>query len=162
MRQRLNLKAWLSALVLVIAVPHPALADGARELLAVVNATRAKAGCAPLRVNDKLMAAAQIHARAMAEQNFFGHTGKDGSKPSTRLKRQGYAFRKVAENIAGGQPNAAGVLESWLQSPPHRRNIRDCALTETGVAMVYQADDKPIKGQQQPLRYYWVQLFTTP
>lgn len=155
---------WAKALLLalVLALPAPAAADTAQTVLAGVNAARAKAGCAPLRINPKLTAAAKSHARAMAEQNFFGHTGKDGSKFSNRIKRQGYSYRAAAENIAAGQKSASQVLGSWLKSAGHRRNILNCRLKETGIAVIYQPDDAPIRGQSQPFRYYWVQVFAAP
>jgi uncharacterized protein YkwD len=127
-----------------------------------VNAARAKAGCAPLKVNAKLVAAAKTHARAMAEKNFFAHTGKDGSRLPGRIDRQGYSYRSAAENIAAGQETAREVVRSWLQSAGHRQNILDCGMRETGIALVYQADDRPFEGSGFPLHYYWVQVFADP
>lgn len=156
--------SWPSALVLalMLALAPPASAGPADSVLAAINAARAKAGCAPLRSNPKLMAAARTHARAMAEQNFFGHAGKDGSRMSARIKRQGYSFRTAAENIAAGQKSAGEVVRSWLNSSGHRRNILNCRMEETGIAVVYQADDRPIRGNRAALRYYWVQVFAAP
>jgi uncharacterized protein YkwD len=155
--------SWAKALLLALAVAgSPVAAGPAESVLSAINAARAKAGCGPLRLNGKLVAAAKAHARAMAEQNFFGHAGKDGSRFSSRIKGQGYSYRTAAENIAAGQKSAAQVVSSWLKSAGHRRNILNCRMTETGVAVVYQADDRPIRGNPAPLRYYWVQVFATP
>lgn len=155
--------SWAKALLLALAVAgSPVAAGPAESVLSAINAARAKAGCGPLRLNGKLVAAAKAHARAMAEQNFFGHSGKDGSRFSSRIKGQGYSYRTAAENIAAGQKSAAQVVSSWLKSAGHRRNILNCRMTETGVAVVYQADDRPIRGNPAPLRYYWVQVFATP
>jgi uncharacterized protein YkwD len=98
----------------------------------------------------------------MAQQNFFGHAGKDGSKFSSRIKRQGYSYRTAAENIAAGHRTAMQAVQGWLKSAGHRRNILNCRMTETGIAMVYQPDDRPIRGNPAPLRYYWVQVFAAP
>ncbi|WP_160147805.1 CAP domain-containing protein [Tabrizicola flagellatus] len=145
-----------------MALAAPVAAGPAESVLSAVNAARAKAGCAPLRANPKLMAAARSHARAMAEQNFFGHAGKDGSRFSSRIKRQGYDYRTAAENIAAGQKSATEVVRSWLNSAGHRRNMLNCAMRDTGIALVYQPDDRPIRGNRAPLRYYWVQVFAAP
>ena len=75
----------------------------AKEVLGILNAARSKAGCGPLKINNKLMAAAKTHATNMAQKDFFGHANRDGSKFSKRVKRQGYKYRMVAENIAAGQ-----------------------------------------------------------
>ena len=156
--------SWGKALLLAlaVAVASPVAAGPAESVLAAVNAARAKAGCGPLRMNGKLVAAAKGHAKAMAEQNFFGHAGKDGSRFSSRIKRQGYDYRAAAENIAAGQKSAGQVVASWMKSSGHRRNILDCRMKETGIALVYQADDRPIRGNRAALRYYWVQVFAAP
>ena len=156
--------SWASALLLALALAlaPPVTAGPAESVLSSINAARAKAGCGPLRTNPKLMAAARSHAKAMASQNFFGHAGKDGSRMSSRIKRQGYSFRSAAENIAAGQKSAGEVVRSWLQSAGHRRNILNCRMEETGIALVYQADDRPIRGNRAALRYYWVQVFADP
>lgn len=151
------------ALGLAFAATAPAQADDtAKTVLAILNEARAKAGCNPLKLNSKLMAAAKTHARNMAEKNFFGHKGKDGGKPSSRVKRQGYKFHILAENIAAGQKSAEEVARSWLGSPGHRKNILNCKLKDTGIAVAYQSDDGPIDGNNKPYYYYWVQDFGAP
>lgn len=151
-----------SALALALALTTPVAAGPAESVLTAVNAARAKAGCAPLRMNPKLAAAAKSHARAMAEQNFFAHSGKDGSRLPGRIAGQGYDYQSAAENIAAGQDSPREVVQDWLQSSGHRKNIMDCQMSETGIALVYQADDRPIRGSRTPLRYYWVQVFADP
>lgn len=156
--------SWARALLIVLAVAGSpvAAASPAETVLSAVNSARAKAGCEPLRLNARLTAAAKAHAKAMAEQNFFGHAGKDGSKFSSRIKRQGYSYRTAAENIAAGYRSAGQVVSGWLKSAGHRRNMLNCRMTETGIAVVYQPDDRPIRGNPAPLRYYWVQVFAAP
>jgi uncharacterized protein YkwD len=137
----------------------PVFADAAQEALDLINKNRAQVGCAALVMVPQLLAAAKGHATAMAEQNFFSHTGKDGSKMGQRIKAQGYRGRKMAENIAAGQRSAGDAVAAWMSSAGHNRNILDCDFTETGLAMVYQADDQPLKGNSYPFQYYWVQTF---
>ena len=134
----------------------------AKTVLAILNAARAKAGCGPLKLNSKLMAAAKTHANNMAEKDFFGHANKDGSKFSKRVKKQGYKYRMVAENIAAGQSSATQVAYDWLGSSGHRKNILNCKLKDTGVAVAYQSDDRPMMGNNKPFFYYWVQVFAAP
>ncbi|MBA3910079.1 MAG: CAP domain-containing protein [Rhodobacter sp.] len=134
----------------------------ANEVLAIMNAARAKSGCGPLKLNSKLMAAAKTHATNMALKDFFGHSNKNGSKFSTRVKKQGYKYRMVAENIAAGQATAKQAALDWLGSAGHRRNILNCKLKDTGVAVAYQANDKPMLGNSKPFFYYWVQVFASP
>jgi uncharacterized protein YkwD len=134
----------------------------AKEVLAIMNAARAKAGCSPLKLNTKLMSAAKTHATNMAKKNFFGHANKDGGKFSGRVKKQGYKYSMVAENIAAGQSSAKQAAYDWLGSAGHRKNILNCKLKDTGIAVAYQADDQPIMGNSKPFYYYWVQVFAAP
>ena len=156
-------RSMFKAAVLLALLAQPVWAGAAEDqVLAAVNKARAGAGCAALTMNAKLAAAAHGHAKAMAEQNFFGHASKNGARFSSRIKAQGYRYSKVAENIAAGQSSAAGVMKDWLASAGHRKNILDCALSETGIAVVFQPDDKPLKGQKYAMKYYWVEVFAAP
>ena len=147
------------ALALALAAPAPASADAVQSVLASVNAVRAKAGCGPLKLNKQLMTTAESHARNMAEQNFFGHRDRNGKGFPTRVRATGYRVSLAAENLAAGQKTPDQAVKAWLGSPGHRKNIMNCKFRQTGIAMVYQPDDKPLKGQSMGLRYYWVQVF---
>lgn len=133
-----------------------------RQVLELINQQRAEGGCAPLVMQRQLSAAAQGHADAMAMKDFFGHSGKNGSKFSQRIKAQGYHGRKFAENIAAGYASAEKVVSIWMNSKGHRVNIMNCSYTETGIALAYQEDDTPLPGSDYPMRYYWVQDFAKP
>ena len=153
------------ALGLALAVvTGPAVANQAleRQVLELINQQRAQGGCDPLVMQRQLSAAAQSHANAMAMKNFFGHSSKNGTKFSSRIKAQGYRGRKYAENIAAGYASAEKVVSIWMNSSGHRVNIMNCAFTETGIALAYQEDDAPLAGSDYPMRYYWVQDFARP
>jgi uncharacterized protein YkwD len=104
------------------------------EVLALSNGERAKVGCAALRLDAGLAAAARAHSLDMATTGVFGHPGSDGSDPGARMQRAGYdTGAGWAENIARGQPNAAAVLAAWMGSPDHRSNILNCDFVALGV-----------------------------
>ncbi len=146
-------------MAVMILLSRPAFSEVAQDALDMINKSRVQAGCRALVMQPQLRAAAQGHAAAMAAQDFFSHTGKSGSKMGQRIKAQGYQGRKLAENIAAGQQTAGDVVAAWMSSVGHKRNILDCDFTETGLAVVYQADDQPLKGNSYPFNYYWVQTF---
>jgi uncharacterized protein YkwD len=155
----------LAALIVTAfaAFAAPALANSPEaEALAQINALRADAGCGPLQINPALQAAAAGHAADMAQQNFFSHTGTGGSKLRGRIDAAGYRWGAIAENIAAGQSSAAEVVSVWYQSAGHKKNMLNCTYRDTGLALVYQADDQPIKGYDFPFNYYWVQTFGSP
>src|SRR5438105_5499305 len=75
----------------------------------------------------------------MAEHQKLGHKGRDGSDPAKRVKRRGYRFQEVGENVADGQTSVESAMRSWMNSPPHRKNILG-DFTEMGAAVVPDAE----------------------
>lgn len=129
----------------------PAISPTIQELIASHNQVRAREGLEPLKVNPKLMEAAWLHARDMAAHKKLTHEGTNGSTSSQRVEKQGYQFRATGENIALGQTTVAMVMESWMNSPHHRRNILG-DFTEIGAARVEDAEGRP----------YWTVDFGRP
>ncbi|MCS6879762.1 MAG: CAP domain-containing protein [Oscillochloridaceae bacterium] len=134
----------------------------ANQVLALVNAERARAGCQPLSLEPRLMQAAQRHSEDMAVNNFFGHVGSNGSTLVQRVNAVGYPWSALAENVAAGYPTAEAVMAGWMSSEGHRRNILNCRYVHIGVGYVYQADDTPLPGAQLPYYHYWTEVFGTP
>lgn len=132
------------------------------RVLTLINKERAKAGCPALVAQPQMTEAAELHARDMAESNFFAHEGLDGSSPGDRMRAQGYGAGYWGENIAAGQKSAAEAVSGWMKSPGHRANILNCRYTETGIGMTHQANDAKIAGQTGALFYYWVNDFARP
>jgi uncharacterized protein YkwD len=77
--------------------------------------------------------AAYLHSEDMALNNFFSHTGSDGSSAGQRISRQGYPWSTYGENIAVGYPTVSSVIQGWLGSEGHCRNLMDPDFTETGA-----------------------------
>lgn len=111
----------------------------AEALLSAHNKVRAEEKLPPLKLNPRLNEAAQGHARDMAEHGKLTHDGTDGSAPPERIKRTGYVYKECGENVADGQDDVGSAMRSWIESPPHRKNILG-EFTEMGGAMVKSAD----------------------
>ena len=92
------------------------------------------AATAPVVWNDQLEQAALDHTEDMFTNNFLSHTGSDGSNPGTRIKRRGYNYKTYGENIARGYQTEKSVIEGWIKSPGHCRNIMNPAYKEIGAA----------------------------
>ncbi|MER5635442.1 sigma-70 family RNA polymerase sigma factor [Kitasatospora sp. NPDC002227] len=126
-------------------------AGAVQQVIDLVNAQRAKAGCGPVKSNAQLQKAAQGHSDDMAARNFFDHTNPDGQGPQARIDATGYRWSTWGENIAMGQADPPSVMDSWMNSPGHRANILNCAFTDLGVGVHY--------GSGGP---WWTQDFGAP
>ncbi|MFP8962803.1 CAP domain-containing protein [Streptomyces nanhaiensis] len=115
--------------------PAPKDSGPEAQVLALVNKERAAAGCGPVTANARLTRAADGYSDTMAASGVLSHTGPDGSTMADRVEAAGYAWSNLGENIARGQPDAASVMDAWMNSPGHRANILNCAFEELGVGV---------------------------
>ncbi|WP_344078230.1 CAP domain-containing protein [Luedemannella helvata] len=120
------------------------------RVFALTNQARAREGCGALRRDGKLVKAARAHSTDMARNRFLEHTGSDRSSPGTRIERAGYsAGSGWAENIAYGYATPEAVMDGWMNSSGHRRNILNCGLKALGVGVARAANGS----------LYWTQDF---
>src|SRR4028119_1619754 len=81
--------------------PSPTNQSFIYRVLEFTNIERSKLSLSPLTFNTQLLNAAATHSQNMALQDFFSHTGKDGSSLASRISATGYQFSAAAaENIA--------------------------------------------------------------
>lgn len=126
------------------------------KMLDLVNEQRGK-GCkcgatdmpaVPLLAwNVKLEQAAKNHSQDMFSNNFFSHTGSNGSNAGQRINLAGYQWSSWGENIANGQSTEEIVMQEWLKSEGHCKNIMNSKFKEMGA------------GRSGNL---WTQVFATP
>jgi uncharacterized protein YkwD len=128
------------------------------QVVTLTNNFRRQNGLTALTLNSKLTAAAQKHTQNMALQDFFDHTGRDGSSLGQRISAEGYKWSMVAENIGAGYGTAADVVNGWINSPGHRANLLNPGLKQIGVGYYFLANDTG----SQNWHYYWTQDFGTP
>jgi uncharacterized protein YkwD len=76
----------------------------------------------------------------MARNDFFSHTGSDGSSPGQRISRAGYRWWTYGENIAAGYPSPEHVVDAWMNSAGHRANILNPDFRDIGVGYIYKPD----------------------
>lgn len=106
------------------------------EVTKLTNAERVKAGCAPLRTDERLRKASRDHSTDMRDRKFFSHNSPDGRTPWDRIKAAGYPAG-AAENIAMGYRTPAEVVSGWMNSAGHRANILNCGLKAIGVGAAF-------------------------
>ena len=122
--------------------PDPGVADIRDTFLDAVNQARSVGlvcgstpygPAPPVSWSENLAMAAYLHSEDMVLNNFFSHTGSDGSSAGERISRQGYPWRTYGENIAVGYPTVSSVIQGWLGSEGHCRNLMNPAFTEIGA-----------------------------
>jgi uncharacterized protein YkwD len=102
----------------------------------MVNRHRESAGCHPLAWHEGTANVAEAHSEDMYRQDYFDHRAPDGTDVFRRLLEGGVTWHgSIAENIALTVRGPGTVLELWLDSPPHRRNVEDCAFTHHGLGL---------------------------
>lgn len=120
--------------------------DLERQMLALINAERAKAGLQPVKLELRLNAAAEDHSEWMLNVDKFSHTGAGGSRPSDRMEDAGFEFSgswRATENIAWqsvrGAPGLSDDVQdlhnSLMNSSGHRANILDANVTVIGIGI---------------------------
>jgi uncharacterized protein YkwD len=123
------------------------------DVLRLVNAERSLIGVTTLKQNALLEQAAQEHAEDMAARNYFSHISPEGKTPLDRIKAKGYfsapctgcLFTSTyAENTGADQRTPEEIVDAWMHSDSHRKNILDPSFADTGIGFA--------KG-------YWVETF---
>ena len=135
--------ALLIAIALLGHAPSPRAMEAIwqADILFHVNAARAAQTLPPLRWNDRLGATAAAHAADLQRCRQLTHEGCDGSTLPQRAAKAGYTFRRISENLALCPCDAAGVVQLWLLSDGHRRNLLDPDVTELGADTRVDAAD---------------------
>lgn len=128
----------------------PPFADLEARLLAEVNAVRAQHHLIPLRRSPELDSIARSHSDDMARRGYLSHHTPEGTNPVDRIFAGGVAgFTLAAENLGmtnRPEPNRE-IVESWLRSPDHRRNLLSPPFNTTGIGIARSSDGSLIYTQ---------------
>ncbi|MEX0877253.1 MAG: CAP domain-containing protein [Candidatus Spechtbacterales bacterium] len=88
-----------------------------------------------LKVNDKLVQAATMKAQDMIDRDYFSHNGPDGERPWVWLQRANYDYALAGENLAIDFFDPQTVVNAWMNSPSHARNILNDYFTDIGIGV---------------------------
>jgi uncharacterized protein YkwD len=106
----------------------------ARQIVALTNESRRRAGLPPVVVDERLTAAARAKLFDMLKRDYFDHRAPDGRQPWAFMQAAGYRYQMAAENLAKGYDHEPEVQQAWMKSRGHRANILNPRFTEIGVA----------------------------
>ncbi len=103
-------------------------------LVDLANEDRAKQELHGLRINPKLVAAAQAKANDMATKGYFAHETPEGHNSWYWFEKVGYDYAYAGENLAVDFSESNDVEVAWMKSASHRANILNENYTEIGIA----------------------------
>lgn len=118
----------------------------AQQVIDLTNAQRKQNGLPALQTDAKLSSVAQTKSDDMQKNGYFSHTSPTYGSPFDMMRDFGVTYRTAGENIAQGQRSAQEVVNAWMNSEGHRKNILSKDFTHIGVG--YDATGK-----------HWVQMF---
>ena len=154
---KVSSKDVLSVLRCVIGLDHEINLDDlildlelVEEVLDLVNVERIDLGLKPLLLDPNLCNVAQLRSEELVKN--FSHTRPNGSMWFTALQEADFQYNTAAENIAGGYHSVDQVVEGWMNSEGHRKNMMSGEFTKVGLGFTYQ------KGSE--FGNYWDILFT--
>ena len=109
------------------------------EILKYVNEDRSALGLSLLSMNDLESSLAAKHSHDMAVGKVkFGH---DGFTSRAKTIQKSLGSSEIGENVAEGSMTAREVVDGWLHSPGHKKNIEgNFTLTGIGYAQDKKGD----------------------
>ena len=120
-------------ILLAAAVAGCGTLTGTAETATSLNGFRASHGLSQLRTDGTLTALASEHAADMARRDSLDHDGFMTSRGPRGAR---------AENVAYGCKDPACVVQQWVNSSGHRRNMLIPGLTRYGLASATSASGK--------------------
>ncbi len=124
-----------------VSIVHAQVEEGEKdagffdEIIALTNENRTKYGINELEKNELLMRAAQQKAENMAELGYFAHTSPTGITPWQWFYGTGYKPLKAGENLALAYSENILIVNSWMNSPSHKKNLLNPAFQEIGIGV---------------------------
>lgn len=114
------------------------------KVFELINIERSSNGLSPLVWNKQIAAIARLYSQSMSTNNFFSHTGLNDERIDQRADSFGLTkWKMIGENIAysrGYKQIAESIVESWMQSSNHRRNLLNKQWKKTGVGISIAKD----------------------
>jgi uncharacterized protein YkwD len=106
----------------------------------MISGYRGNNGLGAVTIDPELMRLASEQAHVMAASGKMEH---DAGRPfQDRMRNSGFDASVAVENISAGYHTLAEAFSGWRDSPPHRANMLNSAVTRMGIAAVYTPKSK--------------------
>jgi uncharacterized YkwD family protein len=117
-----------------------------QKVVELTNQERSKYGLAALKADTALSKVAREKSLDMSNNGYFSHTSPTYGSPFDMMKQFGISYQYAGENIAMGQRSPEEVVQAWMNSEGHRKNILNGNYNYIGVGYVESGN-------------YWTQMF---
>ncbi len=138
---------------ITVTVIAPPVEQWKHDVLTLVNQERAKNGLAALSWGGVCKTAADV--RVKEQMTSYSHTRPDGSSWATACPEIAATGGKIGENLAvdNAAVSPATVVQTWMNSPDHRKNILDPDFKYLTVGFIFDPNSQH--------KTYWSQYFST-
>ncbi len=116
------------------------------QVIELTNKERRANGLPDLKADTSLSNVAGEKSDDMQKNNYFSHTSPTYGSPFDMMRDFGIAYNTAGENIAQGQRSAEEVVNAWMNSEGHRKNILSDKFTHIGVGHTVEGN-------------HWTQMF---
>jgi len=106
------------------------------KLVELTNSERVSAGLDPLKINQRLIQAAEKKALDMLNKDYFDHVSPIGTSPWFWFQNAGYKYVTAGENLARDFTDSVYLHDAWMNSSSHKSNILSDNYEEIGIAVV--------------------------
>jgi uncharacterized protein YkwD len=130
------LSTLMAASIFVVATPKAFASDITPEnVLLLVNKERIYNGLMPLKLDPDLNRAARNKSKDMLSRNYFDHYAY-GMTPWDFISSAGYKYLYAGENLAMDFHTSEGMVNAWMNSPMHRKNILSEDYEDIGIGVI--------------------------
>jgi len=130
------LKISLLLLIFFSPISSSSLNITNQNIINLTNQQRLNAGLKQLELNPLLTQAALAKAQDMLSKQYFSHYSPSNTSPWYWFKQAGYEYSYAGENLAMDFVQAEDVVNAWMASSSHRRNILNPNYTQIGVGVL--------------------------
>lgn len=117
-----------------------------QKVIDLTNVERRNNGLPALQADSSLSNVAREKSKDMRSNDYFSHTSPTYGSPFDMMRDYGVTYSTAGENIAQGQPTPEEVVNAWMNSEGHRKNILSADFTHLGVGY-------------DETEHHWTQMF---
>src|SRR5688572_13130740 len=128
----------IAAAALFMSTAHSVSAQNitASAVLQATNNARRAEGESVFSLDPELSRIAEERLQDMFRRSYFAHESPGGESAYTLAEDHDYAYAYLGENLAlGWFEDAKEIVDAWMASPGHRKNLLQDEFSSIGIAV---------------------------